>query len=58
MDLSDVGDQTIGGAITVGALIDHDCVIGAFSHILMGAVVRNSVCLPDMTWVGANEVRE
>ena len=27
-------------------------------HILLGAVVRNEVTLPEKTWVGANQVAE
>lgn len=45
-----------GVIVNVGGLIDHHCEIGAFSHILMGAVVRNSVKIAPCTWVGANEV--
>jgi acetyltransferase-like isoleucine patch superfamily enzyme len=44
--------------LNVGALIDHDCVIGEGSHILMGAVVRNMVKLPDMSRVESNQVVE
>ena len=47
-----------GVIVNVGALIDHDCEIGAFTHVLMGAVVRNSVTIPPLTWIRANEVRE
>ena len=47
-----------GVIVNVGALIDHDCEIGEFSHILMGAVVRNSVKVEAGTWVKANEVVE
>ena len=38
--------------------IDHDCVLGNGCHILMGAVVRNEVTLPEKTWIDANQVTE
>ncbi len=44
--------------LNVGALIDHDCIIGEGSHILMGAVVRNMVNLPPMSRVESNKVVE
>jgi acetyltransferase-like isoleucine patch superfamily enzyme len=44
--------------LNVGALIDHDCIIGEGSHILMGAVVRNMVNLPPMSRVESNQVVE
>lgn len=42
----------------VGALVDHDCIIGDYSHILMGAVVRNKMIVPALTWINANQVIE
>ena len=42
----------------VGALVDHDCVIGDYSHILMGAVVRNKVSVPSLSWINSNQVIE
>ncbi len=47
-----------GCIFNVGALVDHHCTIGAYSHILMGAVVRNKVSLAPKTWVSANQVVE
>ena len=44
--------------LNVGALIDHDVEIGEGSHILMGAVVRNMVKLPQMSRVESNQVVE
>lgn len=44
--------------VNVGGLIDHHCEIGNYSHILMGAVVRNSAKIAAGTWVKANEVVE
>jgi UDP-N-acetylbacillosamine N-acetyltransferase len=50
-----IGAATI---LNVGALIDHDVVIGEGSHILMGAVIRNMVKLPPMSWIESNKVIE
>lgn len=44
--------------VNVGGLVDHHCVIGDYSHILMGAVVRNSIKLPPLTWISSNRVAE
>lgn len=44
--------------LNVGALIDHDVVIGEGSHILMGAVIRNMVKLPPLSRVESNQVVE
>ena len=44
--------------VNVAGLIDHDCKIGEGAHILMGAVVRNKVEVPRLTWVASNEVYE
>lgn len=42
----------------IGALIDHHCEIGAFSHIMMGAVVRGNAKIAEQSWARANEVIE
>lgn len=47
-----------GVIVNLGGLIDHHCEIGAFSMILPGAVVRNSVKIAPGTCVKANEVVE
>lgn len=47
-----------GVIVNIGSLIDHHCEIGAFSMILPGAVVRNSVKVDPGSWVMANEVVE
>ena len=44
--------------LNVGALIDHDCVIGEGSHILMGAIIRNMEALPPMSRIESNQVFE
>lgn len=43
--------------LNVGALVDHDCVIGEGSHILMGAVVRNMKELSPLTRIESNQVK-
>ncbi len=47
-----------GVIVNVGGLIDHHCVVGDYSHILMGAVVRNCINLPPLTLVNSNNVAE
>ena len=47
-----------GVIVNIGSLIDHHCEVGAFSMILPGAVVRNSVKIAPGTWVNANEIVE
>ena len=45
-----------GVIINVGGLVDHHCIIGEYSHILMGAVIRNGVHVPALSWVDSNQV--
>lgn len=40
------------------ACIDHDCIIGEGTHILIGAVVRNKIKVPNGTRIPANAVFE
>lgn len=47
-----------GVIVNIGGIIDHHCEIGAFSMILPGAVLRNSVKVNPGTWIKANEVVE
>ncbi len=47
-----------GVIVNIGSLIDHHCEIGAFSMLLPGAVVRNSVKVEPESWIRANEVVE
>jgi len=47
-----------GVVVNIGALIDHHCEIGAFSHIMMGAVIRGNAVLPEHSWAKANKVVE
>lgn len=44
--------------VNVGGLIDHHCTLGEGTHVLMGAVVRNKVCVPPETWIASNQVFE
>lgn len=44
--------------VNVGGLIDHDCILGDGCHVLMGAVVRNKVRVPEKTWIASNQVYE
>ena len=47
-----------GHCVNLGALIEHHCEIGDFSHIMMGAVIRGNAKLGEQSWVRANEVVE
>ena len=51
---------TLGKAclINVGALIDHDCVLGDGVHAAMGCVIRGAQTVPPLTHVRANTVIE
>ena len=51
---------TLGQAtfLNLGAKVHHDCTIGEYSHLLVGAVARGSVSLPAYSWLNANEVRQ
>ena len=42
--------------INTGALIEHDCIIGDFSHISPGATVCGQVCIGNDSHVGAGSV--
>ncbi len=33
--------------------VDHDCVVGSFSHIAVGAHLCGTVCIGECTWIGA-----
>lgn len=33
--------------------VDHDCVVGVFSHIAVGAHVCGTVCIGEHVWIGA-----
>ena len=42
--------------INTGAQVDHDCVIGAHSHIAPGAILCGNVTLGEETFVGAGAI--
>lgn len=42
--------------VNTGAIIEHDCNIGAFSHISPGTVICGGVNIGDRTHIGANSV--
>lgn len=46
-----IGGQAI---INTGAIIEHDCDIGAFSHVSVGAVVCGGVEIGQDSFIGAN----
>lgn len=45
-----------GAIINSGSIIEHDCFIGAFSHIAPGSVLSGEVQVGESTHIGANSV--
>ena len=45
-----------GVIINTSSSIDHDCVIGDFSHVSVGAHLAGTVNVGSMTWIGAGAV--
>ena len=46
----------IGCIINTGAIIEHDCSIGKFSHIAPGAVLAGNISIGSGCMIGANAV--
>ena len=46
----------VGCIINTGAIIEHDCFIGEFSHIAPGAVLAGNVSIGSGCMIGANSV--
>ena len=46
----------VGCIINTGAIIEHDCSIGKFSHIAPGAVLAGNVSIGSGCMIGANSV--
>jgi len=46
----------VGCIINTGAIIEHDCSIGKFSHIAPGAVLAGNVSIGSGCMIGANAV--
>ena len=46
----------LGCIINTGAILEHDCYIGKFSHIAPGAVLAGNVSIGSGCFVGANSV--
>jgi len=46
----------VGCIINTGAIIEHDCSIGKFSHIAPGAVLAGNVSVGSGSMIGANAV--
>jgi len=42
--------------INTGAIVEHDCIIGDFSHISPGSIVCGQVCIGNDSHVGAGSV--
>lgn len=45
-----------GAIINTGAIVDHDCYVGAWSHISPGAVLCGGAVVGEGAWIGANAV--
>jgi sugar O-acyltransferase (sialic acid O-acetyltransferase NeuD family) len=51
------GARVGGGAIVnTRAVVEHDCVVSAFSHVAPGAVMCGNVCVGEQAHVGAGAV--
>lgn len=48
-----IGDGVI---INTSSSVDHDCVVGAFSHIAVGAHLCGGVEIGEMSWIGAGAI--
>jgi sugar O-acyltransferase (sialic acid O-acetyltransferase NeuD family) len=46
----------VGCIINTGAIIEHDCSVGKFSHIAPGAVLAGNVSIGSQCMIGANTV--
>lgn len=46
-----IGDMAI---INTGAIVEHDCMVGEFSHISVGAVLCGGVLIGNDCFIGAN----
>ena len=45
-----------GCIINTCSSVDHDCILGDYVHIAVGAHVAGTVCIKDSTWIGAGAV--
>lgn len=45
-----------GVIVNTAASVDHDCIIGDYCHVAVGARVCGTVCVGNRTWVGAGAV--
>lgn len=45
-----------GNIINTCASVDHDCRVGDYLHIAVGARICGTVCLEDDSWIGAGAV--
>ncbi len=50
---AEIGKMSI---INTGAIVEHDCMVGAFTHIAVGSVLCGGVSVGSRTLVGANAV--
>jgi len=41
-----------GAIINTRASIDHDCVVGAYSHVCPAVAIGGQVCVGESTWLG------
>ena len=45
-----------GAILNSGAIVEHDCMVGEFTHISPGAVLAGGATVGNGTWVGAGAV--
>ncbi len=46
----------ICGIVNTGAIIEHNCILGAFSHVSPGAIICGQVIIGDDSHIGAGSV--
>ena len=42
-----------GAIVNTSSSVDHDCILGDFVHVAVGAHLCGMVCVRDETWIGA-----
>lgn len=45
-----------GGIINTSSSVDHDCILGDYVHVAVGAHLAGSVIVGNRTWIGAGAI--
>lgn len=45
-----------GGIINTSSSVDHDCRLGDYVHVAVGAHLAGTVCVGNHTWIGAGAI--